>query len=189
MENFELDRKIIEKINSIKKNKEMISVFTEKKRDENIASKIANENPSLNTEDVLTIISLYKQITKEYNSELKPYKETNDLLTLSIGEDIIDDYKEQGIDDHLLLQTEKYFPQIGKIKVKSERNLFLSDNEEIRQNLVKKLAKKGKTEYLDINPDAYFEASKQYYAKNKKHLEGVFESTPSVSVSITFPKK
>ena len=74
MEDFELDRKIIEKINSIKKNKEMISVFTEKKRDENIANKIANENPSLNTEDVLTIISLYKQITKEYNSELKPYK-------------------------------------------------------------------------------------------------------------------
>ncbi|EQM95793.1 hypothetical protein MBAG_03598, partial [Coprobacillus sp. D7] len=38
----------------------MINVFTEKKRDENIASKIANDNPSLNTEDVLTIISLYK---------------------------------------------------------------------------------------------------------------------------------
>ena len=60
MENFELDRKIIEKINSIKKNKEMISVFTEKKRDENIASKIANENPSLNTEDVLNINKLLK---------------------------------------------------------------------------------------------------------------------------------
>lgn len=187
MKNYELEHNIIEKVGQIEINKQQLKRYNDLKTVDSIADRISNET-NMSSGVISSIISLYKQYTKEYNDGAKPLKDANEILLQSIGNEIIADYEKQGIDNHLLLETSPVFPGVGTVQVKAKRELYLTDNENVQEKLVEQMINNGNYEMLEINTDKYFEKSKEYYAQHQKHLEGVYETTPTLTVKIN-PKR
>lgn len=187
MANLKLDKKIIESLAILKRNNEIVKGLKEEKKLENLVKGVAQDKGV----DEMVLSDAYGEIqsrTKAINEEIKPYNEANNEIKKSIGEDILEDYEKQGIDNHLLLETQKEFPHVASIKVKASRQLQLVENNKILESIVKELAESGRLDLLQINKEAYFEESKNAYQKDGHHLKGVFEMRPDLDIKITYKK-
>ena len=187
MENLKLDKKIIENLAILRRNTEIVKGLKEEKKAENIVKGVA-QDIGLDETALSTAYDEIQNRTKAIAAEIKPYNDANTEIKKSIGEDIIQDYEKQGVDNHLLLETQKEFPHVASIKVKATRQLQLIENNKILESIVKSLIDEGRLDLLQINKEAYFEESKATYQKDGHHLKGVFEMRPDLDIKITYKK-
>ena len=187
MANLNLDKKIIETLAILKRNNETVKGLKEEKKIENVLKGVAQDK-GMNEEQLASAYNEILERTKGINAAIKPYSDANALMQKQIGEDIIKDYEQQGVDNHLLLETQKDFPHIASIKVNATRHLDMVENKKILNSIIQNLIDEGRLDLLTINEEAYFEESKKAYQKNGTHLKGVFESRPDLKIKITYKK-